>query len=57
MIDCLNAQSAGTGDALNTTYGTSGTCWTTSAATAQTCTDYCKAYLAGVGASAPAACK
>jgi hypothetical protein len=57
MIDCANAQQAGSGDTYNTTYGPSGTCWTTSAATATACTDACKAYLASVGASAPAACK
>ena len=57
MIECYNAQTSGSGDALNSTYGPSGTCWTTSAATAQTCTDACKAYLASAGSSAPAACK
>lgn len=58
-IECANALSAGSGDALNSTYGPQGTCWTTSAAAATACTDACKAALATAssGANAPAACK
>ena len=58
-IECANALSAGSGDALNSTYGTSGTCWTTSAATAQACTDACKSALATAksGTNPPSACQ
>jgi hypothetical protein len=58
MIECMNAQSAGTGDAQNAAYGPSGTCWQNSATTTS-CTAACKSYTdnAATAASAPAACK
>jgi hypothetical protein len=57
-IECANAVSAGTGDALASTYGPSGTCWTTTAATATACTDACKSALSSLKAATnpPAAC-
>lgn len=57
-IECANAVQAGSGDALASSYGPSGSCWTTSAAAATACTDACKAALSSLKAATnpPAAC-
>ena len=58
-IDCSNALQPGSGDQLNTLYGPTGNCWTSSATVANNCTDQCKAALATAkgGTNPPAACQ
>jgi hypothetical protein len=58
-IDCANALNAGSGDNLKPRYGEQGTCWTSSDADAQNCTNACKSALTTVrnGANPPAACQ
>jgi hypothetical protein len=57
-IRCANAQSSGSGDALLSTYGPSGTCWTSTSATSTACRDACVSALnsARSGSNTPSAC-
>ncbi len=57
-IVCANAMSAGSGDALNASYGPNGTCWSNGSATADSCRQACISALASArsGSSAPSAC-
>jgi hypothetical protein len=57
-LECLDAQSAGSAESLQSSYGPSGTCWSTSTAAAQACTEACTTALGNIAQTAnpPAAC-
>jgi hypothetical protein len=58
-VDCQKAISPTAGAALDSSYGATGTCWTTTPAAADACTAACKTAIAALATANPneAACK
>jgi hypothetical protein len=58
-VDCQKAVSASAGAALDSTYGATGSCWTTTPAAADACTAACKSAITALAMANPdqAACK